>query len=385
MNKPENIKYLLKKFALDRCSDEEIEQIIAYYRDAKIPTDDHPGVEEINELYNILPELNQSDANKISSRILKQPKKKKSLPKPGKFRWSYAAAAALAGIILIGAFFNHIQNPESGQLIISDEQITLEDNNGTIEKLEEGKETMIKDAQGNTIGFMQGEKLIYNAIAENSPQTPEYNTIKVPFGKKFEISLSDGTRIHLNAGTTIRFPVDFSNLKNRQVSLSGEAYFDVTENKEKPFIVNSNGLNTKVYGTEFNVSAYPNENYTNVVLVEGSVGLYDDLSKEQTILVPGQLGSYEKYHKNIETREVPTGVYTSWINGELVFRDATLDDILQKLERHFNVTVVNRTSNNSNETFNANFGDQPVEKVLEYLDRIYEINYSIENNQIIIK
>ncbi|GGW82843.1 FecR family protein [Salegentibacter mishustinae] len=385
MNKPKNIKYLLKKFALNRCSGEEIEQIIAYYRDAKIPTEDHPGVEEINDLYIKLPELSQSEANKISSRILKQPKRKKSLLKPNKFRWSYATAAALAGIILIGAFFNHIQNPESSQLIISDEQITLEDNNGSIEKLEEGKETLIKDAQGNTIGFMQGDKLIYNTINEKSPQNPEYNTIKVPFGKKFEISLSDGTRIHLNAGTTIRFPVNFSNLKERQVSLSGEAYFDVTKNKEKPFIVNSHGLNTKVYGTEFNVSAYPNEKYTNIVLVEGSVGLYDDLSTGQTMLVPGELGSYEKYHKNIETKKVPTGVYTSWINGELVFRDATLDDILEKLERHFNVTIVNKTSNVSNETFNANFGDQPVEKVLEYLDRIYEINYIIENNKIIIK
>lgn len=385
MDKSENINYLLKKFALNRCSEEEIEKIIAYYRDTKIPTDDHPGIEEINDLYTIKPELSQSEADKISSRILKQTKSKKSVKSSGNFRWSYAAAAVFAGIILIGGFFNHIQNPKPGQLIISEEQITLQDNNGEIQVLEEMEETFIKDAQGNIIGTMQGEKLVYNEIVESTPLTTEYNTIKVPYGKKFEISLSDGTRIHLNAGTTISFPVNFSNLETRQVSLSGEAFFDVTKNKDKAFIVNSNGLNTRVYGTQFNISSYTNENYTNVVLVEGSVGLYDDLLQEQTMLVPGELGSYQRGLKNIVTREVPTGVYTSWINGDLVFRNATLPEILQKLERHFNVTVVNKNPDDSDETFNANFGDQPVEKVLEYLDRIYEINYSIENNKIIIK
>src|SRR5690606_36367432 len=101
-----------------------------------------------------------------------------------------------------------------------------------------------------------------------------YNTLKIPFGKKFRLQLSDGTMVHINSGSTLKYPIKFIAGENRQVYLDGEAFFDVAKDKKHPFIVNADNLNVRVLGTHFNVSNYPEDAVTDVVLVEGSVGMY---------------------------------------------------------------------------------------------------------------
>ncbi|MGK4568546.1 FecR family protein [Flavobacterium sp. 3HN19-14] len=127
--------------------------------------------------------------------------------------------------------------------------------------------------------------------------------------------MSDGTVIHLNSGTTLRYPVKFIAGENRQVFLDGEAYFDVAKDKAHPFIVNADKLNVRVLGTHFNVTNYPEDDQTDVVLVEGSVGLYGsnttfDATKN-TVLKPGYKGSFNKNTSSINTKPVVTDFYTS--------------------------------------------------------------------------
>ena len=195
--------------------------------------------------------------------------------------------------------------------------------------------------------------------------------------------------MHLNAGTTLRYPVKFIAGENRQVFLDGEAFIDVAKDKKHPFIVNADALNVRVLGTHFNVSNYPEDAATDVVLVEGSVGMYRSNeefdSTKNTILKPGFKGSFNKENTVISTKAVITDIYTSWINGGLTFRNMTFKNIITKLERRYNVIIVNKNEKLASEKFNASFSDESIEKVMSYFNDIHGINYTIKNNQILIK
>ncbi|WP_431243682.1 FecR family protein [Flavobacterium sp. P21] len=216
-----------------------------------------------------------------------------------------------------------------------------------------------------------------------------YNTIKIPYGKKFRLQLSDGTFVHLNSGTTLKYPIKFIAGENRQVFLDGEAFFDVAKDKKHPFIVNVDNLNVRVLGTHFNVSNYPEDTSTDVVLVEGSVGMYQPNEEfdalKNTILKPGFKGTFNKENTKISTKPVITDIYTSWINGGLTFRNMTFKNIITKLERRYNVTIVNKNEKLANEKFNASFKEESIENVMSYFNDIHGINYTIKGNQILIK
>jgi ferric-dicitrate binding protein FerR (iron transport regulator) len=126
-----------------------------------------------------------------------------------------------------------------------------------------------------------------------------------------------------------------------------------------------------------------------VVLVEGSVGLYTTSEQfdtnKNTILKPGYKASFNKKDSRIQTKAVITDNYTSWMEGRLSFKNLSFNDITKKLERHYNVTIVNQNKKLANEKFYASFGDEPIEKVLSYFNDIHGISYTIKNNEILIK
>ncbi len=193
---------------------------------------------------------------------------------------------------------------------------------------------------------------------------------------------------YLNSGSSLRYPVEFIEGKERRVYLTGEAFLEVAKDTYRPFIVNAADLNIRVFGTKFNVSAYPEDQLKEVVLVEGSVGLFPGTELtdggEGTVLIPGHKGSYDNTEGNIATEEVVTSIYTSWVNGVLVFRNMTFENILKKLERHYDVKIVNNNSKLASAKFNASFGDMPINKILDYFKGEYNIDYSIINEQEII-
>ena len=268
---------------------------------------------------------------------------------------------------------------------IKSENVTLQLENGNIEVINENGSSKVVDAQGNIVGSQDGTELVYNNEVEK--ETLIYNTLNIPYGKRFKIKLSDGTIVHLNAGTSLKYPVKFIEGKERKVFLKGEAFFNVAKDAKHPFIVNSDELNVQVLGTQFNVSSYPEDTVTDVVLVEGSVNLHLETNKKienDIVLKPGFKGSFNKDEANIDTKRVLTNIYTSWVNGELFFRNITFDNILKKMERHYNVTIINKNLSLSQEEFNASFREAPIEKILEYFEITYNIEYTINENNIII-
>ncbi|HLT51761.1 MAG TPA: FecR domain-containing protein [Arenibacter sp.] len=301
-------------------------------------------------------------------------------------RWiNYAAAIAL----LLGLGFLYQQGffpfQDDTPIMPKDDAITLELDNGTIQAIDVSRTKEVRDPEGNLIGDQNQDRISYSQATQK--ENLVFNTLNIPNGKKFIVELSDGTIVHLNSGSSLRYPVNFLSAGPRQVYLSGEAYFDVSSNELNPFIVNVNDLDVKVLGTKFNISAYTEDRSTNVVLVEGAVSLDGKTGPKDAVvtLVPGQKGSYGHYTQNIVVDAVNTDLYTSWMQGHLVFRNLTFDQILTKLERYYNIEIENTNAVLGKEVFNASFNDVKIEEVLSFFNDTHKIEYTIKNNKVIIK
>ncbi|WP_304198955.1 FecR family protein [Flavobacterium alvei] len=390
MNENSEIQKLLHKFILNQCTAEETDEVVAYYRKNKL-TSDFPSVEDVKLLSNEIPEMDEATAEKIFSNVLasaKEIEQAEIITTRNPYRKYMAIAASFLVLVSIGISYQRgFFNSKKDTFINNSNEITLQLENGDIQVISANKKSEIADAEGNVVGNQNGNKIVYDT--ETTLEKLVYNTIKIPYGKRFELQLSDGTIVHLNSGTTLKYPVKFIASENRQVFLDGEAFFDVAKDKTHPFVVNADNLNVRVLGTHFNVSNYPEDKLTDVVLVEGSVGLYTANEKfnaeKNTVLKPGFKGSFSKTDNQIKTKAVVTDVYTAWIKGGLTFREMTFKDISKKLERHYNVTIVNQNAKLSNEKFNASFGDEPIAKVLSYFNEIHGINYTLKNNEVLIK
>ncbi len=295
--------------------------------------------------------------------------------------------AAVIVLFVVGGYYlqHYFEQP---QLIIKEDNITLKLESGNIEILNDKENTQLLNSNGVVIAEQNGNRLNYTGNTNNDKL--EYNELKVPNGKRFELNLSDGTKIYLNSGTSIKYPIKFLSGLDRQVFIKGEAFFDVSKNLKNPFIVNAQELNVRVLGTHFNVSAYPEDNATDVVLVEGSVGMYSDnkdLSNDDlVILKPGSMGIFSKSNHQTEIKQVKTSVYTSWVEGVVVFRKVSFENIMTKLERYYNVTIIINNEKLANENFNASIDidNESIQQVLDYFDKVYQIKYEIVNNKIVI-
>lgn len=305
-------------------------------------------------------------------------------------------------IVVFGLSYFYYQGgflkQNESKLIIVENEITIQLSNGKKEVLTNSGLKKIIDNKGKVTGIQEGYKLDYSKTNQGENKKPNtkngaseklaFNEINIPYGKTFQLILSDGTKVHLNSGTSLKYPIKFIKGKHREVFLQGEAYFDVAEDKNHPFVVNSNDLNIRVLGTKFDVSSYPEEDQIGTVLISGSVSLYDASKIYQKtnskLLTPGHLGTWDKKNKNVTFRKVDTSIYTSWIEGKLVFKKTPFKTIRKKLERHYNVTIVNNNLSLDNKVYNAVFETESIEDVLISFQKNYAIDFQIKNNQIII-
>lgn len=336
---------------------------------------------------NYLIDLNMDlfDADESKKELLEFISKEKRLFKLRRTTRVLKYAALIILLLGIGYVYQAGYFKKAPEVMIPENSITLELENGNIEILNEDGTTQIVNTDGDIVGSQKGKQLVYDN--GNKLEALVYNTLTVPFGKQFEVQLSDGTVVYLNSGTSLKYPVRFIDGNQRQVFLVGEAYFDVAPDKDHPFIVNADHLNVEVLGTEFNVSAYPEDNLSDVVLVEGSVGVYTDAStlKESVKIVPGHRATLDKMTANIDTEEVDINLYTSWMHGGLVFRNMTFENIVKKLERRYNMKIVITNEKLKKEVFNASFKDEPsITKVLEAFEKSSGITHTIKDNAIFI-
>lgn len=309
-----------------------------------------------------------------------------SFKKDKKTKWiTPLKSAAIITILLGSAYFYKTSISSKKEAVIPKNVITLQLENGNTKIIKENAETKVIDLKGNTVSTQTGNILKY----ENNTNSERlaFNTLTVPNGKRFDVVLSDNTHVYLNAGTSLKYPVQFIKGHKREVFLTGEALFKVAKDANHPFVVNTNHINVRVLGTTFNVSSYPEELTTKTVLVEGSVRLHKEnvYNKDNsTLLKPGQLASFNRKANNIVLESVDASLYTSWVNGTLSFKHEPFKNIIKKLERQFNVVITNNNSELNNVFFTASFDNVPLEQILKTFHENYGIQYTVNRYNITI-
>ena len=266
--------------------------------------------------------------------------------------------------------------------------ITLQLDNGEIHTLYNNNDYAIKNKDGNILGFQNKNKLDYKDTEVGEKLT--YNKLTIPYGKRFEISLSDGTTVYLNAGSSLRYPVKFIEGLDRHVYLIGEAFFDVSEDKAHPFIVSTSEMDVTVLGTEFNVAAYPEDQFISTVLVEGSVNLSNSKTNrkqevETVKLLPGYKADWALGSGKTVLDQVDTDIYTGWIEGRLVLKNLPFNTIIKKLERHYNVEIVNNYNAFDAQIFTATFDVETIDEVLSSFAENKSFHFKTKGNTITIE
>ncbi|MDB2606708.1 FecR domain-containing protein [Zobellia sp.] len=244
----------------------------------------------------------------------------------------------------------------------------------------------VTDMSGNIIANKSKGALTFASGESSNANDLVYNEIYIPFGQKLKINLSDGTKVWLNAGSRLRFPQKFVDTeKNRMVFLEGEAFFEVTKNKNKPFIVNTDEVDIKVLGTKFNLASYKSDHSVTTTLVEGAVSVYKtDAPAEQLHLTPSFQATYDKEGNTLNKKKVDTNIYTAWMQNKLIINSLKFSEILQKLERIHNVTFVNKVKSLNGKIFKGEFENGDIETVLNTISLSTPFTYKINQNEITI-
>lgn len=217
------------------------------------------------------------------------------------------------------------------------------------------------------------------ALTQNSGQVVQY---VVPEGQKSKVILADGTQVWLNSGSILTVPMGSG--YNRRVQLSGEAYFDVTKDKEVPFLVETKDYSVKVYGTKFNIRTYPDQAESETILKEGSISIFTNLNKEVKI-VPGQrflVDSENKYSLS----EVDPDIYLSWKDNVLKINNEKLQDLLVRMEHWYGVKVqVDSYDRVKDLKYTLTIKTESLREMLDLMNYVTPLNYKIEGESVTLK
>ncbi|WP_162426102.1 FecR family protein [Pontibacter pudoricolor] len=232
------------------------------------------------------------------------------------------------------------------------------------------------------------EKLLsYEDVTEhagNSNKEVEYNTLRVPIGGEYQVELPDGTRVWLNSASSLKYPIRFVG-SQRVVELQGEAYFEVTKDT-KQFVVITGDVQVKVLGTKFNLSAYEDDATVATTLVEGKVSMSGTGASKDAILIPNKQAVYHRQSKALNIRSVNVEEFIAWKDGRFHFQKQELGSILTRLSRWYGINVVYADQSLKTKVFTGMAEkDKPVEHILQLISKTADINYTIENNKVILK
>ncbi|HYG18256.1 MAG TPA: FecR domain-containing protein, partial [Ohtaekwangia sp.] len=218
-------------------------------------------------------------------------------------------------------------------------------------------------------------------LQSDSPAPVALVEQKAAKGEKTDVLLSDGSRIRLNADSRLLFPKAFDQ-ERREVTLEGEAYFEVAHDALKPFIVHTSAGSTKVLGTSFNVKAHPGKD-TEITLVEGRVNVSSGKSPE-VLLSPGQQATIVSGTQRITTRAVDVAQYIAWKNNTLSFNRITLKEALALMEPWYDVTFAMANPALERCIITAQYEDEPIENVLQSLKFLLKVDFKIEKRRITV-
>lgn len=297
-----------------------------------------------------------------------------------------AVACSFLLLILCGYYFldsNKEYNFSQQQTTEKNEYSKLLLPNGEAVSLKQKEATIEIHKKGKTISILN------DTIIENNERRSleeKLTEVIVPFGRKINLTLSDGTKVWLNAGSRFAFPQTFAK-SNRKVYLDGEAYFEVKKDYNAPFIVASDKIDIKVLGTKFNIHAYSTDLFSETVLLEGKVEAKtrNKLINNKHILQPGQLLSYRNKQTTLTKLKEPQ-LRITWIKGWHNLVNAQLNEVIPLLERHYNVKLkYNESVIKSSRLISGKLNlESTIEESMQMISAVANINYTINGNNIIL-
>lgn len=292
-------------------------------------------------------------------------------------------AAIIIIIITAGSYF-FVKTPRITKSLKDFQQPTLLLDNG--KEIALAKKSFSLNQTDITISNDSNNQLSYisKSKQKQTPGKSKNNHLFIPKGNTYELLLSDGTHVWLNSETEIIYPARFTG-NTREVILKGEAFFKVAKNKEKPFIVKTNAISIQVLGTTFNVSHYANEKNVSATLVEGSISVQTEKGPKQ-IITPSEQFIYNNTSGESNIRIVDTHLYTSWIEGKYIFKNAPLEEIITKLQRWYDFTVSYNDNSLKARRFSLTIERKTtLDQVLEIISLTSDVKLEKVKNNIIIK
>jgi len=334
-----DLEKIVERYLSGKANADEITFIEEYYKFLGEKTEHLNAAEEIKD-------FEESNFEAIHAKIASA-KKSKITP-----LFKFISAAAVLAIVFGGFYYFQVHNsimlPSLSQNQKNNVDIlpgtnkailTLADGSKVV--LDENTSADISDQDGIRISKEKNGQLVYTILNNkvlNADKIIAYNTISTPRGGQYQVVLPDGTKVWLNAASSLKYPEAFSG-KQRVVVLTGEAYFEVAKNKLMPFRVQSQNQNVEVLGTHFNINSYLDDNTVKTTLLEGSIKVSN--SKFSKLLKPGEQAINEIADQaSIKiTTDVDTGDETAWKNGLFQFNDSELKVILNQLERWYDIKI----------------------------------------------
>lgn len=252
---------------------------------------------------------------------------------------------------------------------------------GTIVSLE-NKRTDITESDGTTISSDTNSVVYKPNTRRVSERKLQYNTIEIPRGGEYQLTLSDGTHVWLNSETTIKYPVVFAKNK-REVFISGEAFFDVVHNEEAPFIVTTEKMKVNVLGTAFNIRAFGNEEKAATTLVRGKVNVTSTQTAQTFMIKPSEQFIIEEGNPSV--RKVNVKKYTAWTEGRILFDDNSLDEIFTDMARWYNISVEYENEALKNLRFSVDVKRyDEITKITEIIELTKKVKFELDNETITI-
>lgn len=304
-------------------------------------------------------------------------------------RWSVAASVILLIGLFVGRMVNEWRDLDEmrmlaeierivpgvkAELILSTgERVVLNQQRVSIEGVNEtGIQNDSVTGLNYTTAKVQGEELVYN-------------TMRIPVGGFYQLALSDGSKVWLNSMTELRFPVAFTG-EERKVYLTGEAYFEVAPDSKHPFIVvTEEGMEVKVYGTEFNMSTYQH-GVVQTVLVSGKVGIRVNATGKEVMLAPKQMAEYSEKTGMVRVEEADPYRYIAWKDGEFVFERETIEEIMERLGRWYDVKVFYENESLKQKRFTGVISRyENIEQVLRLIEGPATLRFEVKGNVVTVK
>ena len=388
----DNLRALFLKFISETISREELTELQSYTESSDYSTIWHEVLENYYQehkvevpdaIKNQIPVLVDDVWKNISQQITKD--EKRALPTTTKIIKIYRYVAAVAAVLLLtslfGLWYYHTPQPNVQEIVkLNVDGIKPGTNKATL-TLSNGASILLNEKQNGIVTDKNG--IVYedgvNIVAVNEVQSI---TLSTPKGGQYQVTLPDGTKVWLNAATTLRYPSRFEG-SERRVEVDGEAYFEVEKMKEKPFIVTTGNQHIKVLGTTFNIDAYAPNKGIKTTLLTGKV--YIERGEDHQILKPGQQAVVSPNAK-IDIEKVNVDDVVAWKEGYFMFNNEPLEDVMHRVGNWYNIDVeFASTSLKKEKIYGSISRSENLSQVLKILEKAGVAMFDVNARTITVK